>query len=67
MQFLYQFGNANRYYQEHAIFPFITFKTLPIISNARWNSRTIYALLAFMLLSDKGELLNEICELICRA
>ena len=38
MQFLYQLGNAYRYYQEHSIFPFITFKTLPNVSNTRWNS-----------------------------
>ena len=60
-------GNAYRYYQEHDIFPFITFKTLPNVSNARWNSKAIYDLFAFVLLPDKCELFNEICELICGA
>ena len=67
MQFLYELGNAYRYYKEHGIFPFITYKTLPILGNARWSSRAIYPLFAFVLLPEKHELLNEICELICRA
>ena len=32
-----------------------------------WISRGIYGLLALVLFSDKCELLNEICELICIA
>ena len=39
MQFLHELGNAHRYYKEQGIFPFITFKRLPNISNARWNSK----------------------------
>ena len=38
MKLLHQMGNAYQYYFEHAIFPFITFRKLPNVINARWKN-----------------------------
>lgn len=65
MQFLYELGNAFRYFEKNGRFPYINFKSLPPISNARWNSRAIYAILAFILLPTHQETLHPICKFIC--
>jgi hypothetical protein len=66
MQFLLELGHACRYYFNHGIFPFIPFKGLPNLSNARWNSRAILALLAYILLPhQRVEKMTLICKFIC--
>lgn len=65
MQYLYELGNAFRYFQKNKKFPFINFKAIPPISNARWNSRAILALLAFILIPKYQSDLYLICEFIC--
>lgn len=65
MQFLFELGKAFRYYNENGSFPFINFKSLPPMSNARWNSRAIFAILAFILLPNYREKLLSICKFIC--
>ena len=64
MQFLYDLGKAYRYYSKTGDFPFINFKSLPSISNARWNSRAIYALLCYILMPHYREKLRPICQFI---
>ena len=39
-------------------------KSLPSISNARWNSRAIYALLCYILMPHYREKLRPICQYI---
>lgn len=65
MQYLFELGNAFRYFQKNQKFPFIKFKTIPPISNARWNSRAILALLAFILIPKYRSELYPICDFIC--
>lgn len=64
MQFLLELGCAFRYFMANDCFPYINFKTLPNISNARWNSRAIYAYLAFILIPNQRERLRPVCEFI---
>ena len=52
MKFLCELGHHYRYYFEEKDFAKINFKVLPNISNARWNSRGILALMAFILLPE---------------
>lgn len=65
MQFLYELGSAFRYFQKNKKFPKINFKTIPSLSNARWNSRAILAILAFILLPKYQTELYQICQFIC--
>lgn len=65
MQYLYELGQAFKYYMEQNKFPFINFKTIPPISNARWNSRAILAILAYILIPKYRSKLYAICEFIC--
>lgn len=67
MQFLHELGKAFRYYEKHEKFPFINFKTIPPISNARWNSRAILAILAFILIPKYRAELYKVCQFICGA
>lgn len=67
MQFLYELCKSFRYYKGNGIFPYINFKTLPPISNARWNSRAILAILAYVLIPKYQEMLQPICDFICEA
>lgn len=67
MQFLYELCKSYRYYKKNGIFPYINLKTLPPISNARWNSRAILAILAYVLIPKYQEMLQPICDFICEA
>lgn len=53
MTFLKHLCSAYVHYTQNGQFPSIHFMALPNRSNARWNSRAIFALLAFVLLPDK--------------
>lgn len=65
MEFLYSLCQSYKYFQKNNIFPYINFKSLPSISNARWNSRAILAILAFILLPKYQDELKPICEYVC--
>ena len=67
MQFLFELCQSFRYYLENGEFPFIHFKSLPNRSNARWNSRAIFAILAFILISSERDRLLPICKFITGA
>lgn len=65
MQFLNHLSHAFCYYVEHQDFPKIKFRTLPSMSNARWNSRAIYALLAFILIPTiRSDQFFQLCSFI---
>lgn len=65
MQYLFELGTAFRFFQETKKFPYIKFKPIPPISNARWNSRAILAILAYILIQKYQNELYPICEFIC--
>ena len=44
--------------------PLIDWKTLPSLNSARWNSRGIYALIAYFLLPKWRDTLKTCCEFI---
>lgn len=67
MQYLYELGQAFKYYEKNNLFPFIKFRVLPALSNARWNSRAILALLTFILKPEHRTELLPICQFICSA
>lgn len=49
-KFLYELCKAFNHYKKHGSFPIIKWKKLPSLHSARWNSRAIYALIAYFLL-----------------
>jgi hypothetical protein len=64
MKFLYHLTRVFRFFEEKGHFPFINFQKIPNISNARWNSRAILALLAFILIPTSRNTLQKICRFI---
>ena len=54
-----------RFHDEHDRFPLVEFKKIPNISNARWNSRALLAILAFILMPDARNRLRRVCLFIC--
>lgn len=65
MRFLGHLCNVYSHFKTHNIFPKIKFSTLPSKSNARWNSRGIFVLLAFILLPHKrDEKMSEACNFV---
>lgn len=49
MKFLFNLIHAFKYWEDNSIVPQLSLPKLPNISKARWNSKAIYALLAFLL------------------
>ncbi|ELU17277.1 hypothetical protein CAPTEDRAFT_208021 [Capitella teleta] len=64
MKFLHQLTRAFRHFHENQQVPLIKFQKIPNISNARWNSRAILALLAFFLMPQERERLQPVCQFI---
>lgn len=64
MKFLYHLTRVFRHFSERNMIPFVKFKQIPNISNARWNSRAILALLAFILMPETRKRLRKICSFI---
>jgi len=67
MAFLHHLIACYKDFKSTGSFPMVEFKTLPNISNARWNSRAIFALLAYILIpqfqqSPEGQ---SACDFIC--
>ena len=53
-----------RVFEKSGVFPKVKFQKLPKLSNARWNSRAILALLAFILQRERRDSLLDICRFI---
>ena len=64
MKFLYHLTRVLQFYHQHGRFPFVEFKAIPNISNARWNSRAILALLAYILIPSARSRLRNVCLFI---
>jgi hypothetical protein len=64
MKFLYHLTRVFRFYVEKGHFPLIKFQKIPNISNARWNSRAIVAILAFILIPQTRMTLEKVCRFI---
>ena len=64
MKFLFHLTRVFRFFERTEGFPKVKFQKIPNLSNARWNSRAILALLAFILLPERRESLREICRFI---
>lgn len=67
MQYLHELGAAFRHYEKYKTFPYIHFRPLPLLSNARWNSRAIFAILCFILMPEYRNELLPICKFVCGA
>jgi len=65
MKFLHHLIRVFRHCQNFNIMPNIKFGALPGISNARWNSRAIFTMLAYILLPTEREHVEQICRFIC--
>ncbi|GLV43313.1 hypothetical protein CBL_03856 [Carabus blaptoides fortunei] len=63
MKFLYHLTRVFRHFSERNEIP-LNFKQIPNISNARWNSRAILTLLAFILMPETRNRLRKICSFI---
>lgn len=63
-KFLFELCEAYKHHETHGNWPYINWRTLPSIHNARWNSRAIYALIGFFLFENKREELKSICDFI---
>ena len=55
---------AFQYFLKEHRLPRIKFRSLPNLSQARWNSRGIYCLLAFFLLEERRPILQPVCIFI---
>ncbi|GLV43314.1 hypothetical protein CBL_03857 [Carabus blaptoides fortunei] len=64
MKFLYHLTRVFRHFTERNEIPFVNFKQIPNISNARWNSRAILTILALILMPETRNRLRKICSFI---
>lgn len=64
MAFLDHLVSCYRYFKSTGSFPKVNFRSLPAISNARWNSRAIYILLAFILMPEFRQTAKAACDFI---
>lgn len=65
MKFLYHLTRVFRYFIETNEVPFVKFQKITNVCNARWNSRAILALLAFILMPQTRSRLRKTCIFIC--
>jgi hypothetical protein len=64
MKFLFHLTRVFRHYKRHGKMPKVTFRALPGLTNARWNSRAIFTLLSYILIPDSRTQLGEACNFI---
>ena len=64
MKFLYQLIRVFNHYKEFNKMIKVRLHALPGLSNARWNSRAIFALLSYILVPESRALLDEGCTFI---
>ena len=67
MDFLFELVQSYRYMKVNGSYPAIKFKSLPSLNNARWNSKAIYALLAYILNESNNNQLHMVCDFITSA
>ena len=65
-RFLYQLCEAFKLNKETCKWPKIQWKNLPALHNARWNSRGSYALMAYFLIPNSRNRLENICQFISK-
>ena len=63
MAFLHHLISCYKVFKTSQTFPKVNFQSLPALSNARWNSRAIYTLLAFILMSELQQKAETACDL----
>ena len=51
-----------QYFKTSQTFPKVNFQSLPALSNARWNSRAIYTLVAFILMPEFWQKAEAACD-----
>lgn len=66
MKFLFHLTQVFNFYLEFNRFPKVHFKKIPNLSNARWNSRAIVALLAYILMPNERNTLYKVCYFISK-
>ena len=64
MKFLYHLTRVFRHIMEKDEVPLVNFQQIPNMSNARWNSRAILVLLAFILMPETRIRLRKICSFV---
>lgn len=64
MRFLHHLTQVFKFFEEKKCMPLVKFQKLPNLSNARWNSRAILALLAYILIPTVREELDTVCKFI---
>lgn len=64
MKFLFHLTRVFRFFKETGRFPKVKFQKIPNLSNARWNSRAVLAILAFIVLPERRNSLLKICIFI---
>lgn len=63
-KFLFELCEAYKFYKTGEKWPHIKWHKLPSLHSARWNSRGIFALIAFFLLPNYREQLRVACDFI---
>lgn len=63
-KFLFELCEAYNFYQNEKKWPQLKWQKLPSLHSARWNSRAIFALIAFFLLSKWRDQLQSTCNFI---
>lgn len=66
-RFLFELCEAYKFHQTEKKWPFIKWKKLPSLHNARWNSRAIFALIVFFLLPNYRSSLKITCDFIANS
>jgi len=66
-KFLFDLCESYKFYQVEGKWPQIKWHTLPSLHSARWNSRGIFALIAFFLLPKWRDQLKVTCDFIATA
>ena len=64
LRFLYELCCRFKWYKESGKFSKIYWRSLPSINSARWNSKGIYALLAYFLIPELRPTLEKVCSFI---
>jgi hypothetical protein len=66
-RFLFELCQAYYFYCKEGKWPQLKWCKLPSLHSARWNSRAIFALIAFFLLPKWGDPLKSTCDFIATA
>jgi len=64
IKFLFNLTPAFRFFEKSGEFHKVKFQKIPNLSNARWKSRAILSLVAFILLPERRDSLLDICKFI---